>query len=314
MPTHHCRLNGSRQSRARNAVGWLVATMLLYVAACTPDRATAPGTGPRQPATVSTEVAAGDAEQLLFQQPPVTGTNLYTGECCDQLAAADFVVPAGGNWRTSRFVIVGYGPPSPPGVGDFQVNVFRDDGTGRPGDIIVSGISPVPDGVPNPCCAGDVFDYSRRMELDLPPGRYWVTSRFELWPPNRFRPQLAPAIGYPGLVGRLGIDPFVPIAVAPPNNDFAFSVYGTVETAAEAAVDLLTTIDGFALADGTANSLIVKLTAAHAALDAGDTAAACHALQDLINATSAQSGKKLTEAQATAIIDEATRIRGIIGC
>jgi hypothetical protein len=212
-------------------------------------------------------------------------------------------------------VWVGFGPPSPPGIGDFQVNVFRDDGTGRPGAIIVSGISAVPDPVPNPCCAaGEVFDYSRPMVLELGPGRYWVTVRFDLAGTGLFRPQLAPAIGHPGMVGELGIEPFVPISVAPPNNDFAFSVYGSIETPAEAAADLLTTIEGFALPDGTETSLTVKLSAAQAALDGGDTAAACRALQDLINAVSAQAEKKLTAAQATEIIDEATRIRGIIGC
>jgi len=51
-----------------------------------------------------------------------------------------------------------------------------------------------------------------------------------------------------------------------------------------------------------------------AALAAGNKSAACSALQDLLNAASAQSGKKLTEAQAKIIIDEATRVRAIIGC
>jgi len=105
-----------------------------------------------------------------------------------------------------------------------------------------------------------------------------------------------------------------PVPVAAPNNDFAFSVYGTVETAAEAAADLLTMIAGFGLPAGTFNSLQVKLNAAQQALGAGDDDAACRAFQDLINAVSAQSGKKLTEAQASTIIDEATRILGIIGC
>ena len=48
--------------------------------------------------------------------------------------------------------------------------------------------------------------------------------------------------------------------------------------------------------------------------DAGDNAAACRSLQDLINATGVQSGKKLTVAQADAIAARATRIRTILGC
>jgi hypothetical protein len=73
-------------------------------------------------------------------------------------------------------------------------------------------------------------------------------------------------------------------------------------------------IEGFGLDKGTLNSFQVKLQAALTALAAGDEAGACRALQDLINAVSAQSGKKLTVAQATAVIAEATRIRGLIGC
>ena len=50
------------------------------------------------------------------------------------------------------------------------------------------------------------------------------------------------------------------------------------------------------------------------ALAANDTDCACQALQTLINAVTAQSGKKLTVAQAEAVIAEAMRIRGLIGC
>ena len=91
-------------------------------------------------------------------------------------------------------------------------------------------------------------------------------------------------------------------------------MYGTIETPTEAATNLLTTIEGFGLPVGTFTSLQAKVSAGMAALAAGDKNTACNAFQDLINATNAQSGKKLTEAQVKTVVDEATRIRGIIGC
>jgi hypothetical protein len=292
-----------------------LAAAFLDLAACAPDRATAPAPHPRHVTGTSNDVMADAAEQLLYLQPPLPFTNVFTGGFSEDVAAVDFVVPPGGNWRVSRVVMVGQGFPSTPGSGTYQINVFEDDGSGQPGHIIISGVSAVPAGTANPCCGGEVFDYSTTVgpPLDLPPGRYWITNRLAL-STRTFNPQLALAVGYPGLIGRPFFGPLSPVPVPAPNNDFAFSVYGTVETAAEAAADLLTTITGFGLPDGTFNSLQVKLNAAQQALDAGDDDAACRAFQDLINAVSAQSGKKLTEAQASTIIDEATRIRGIIGC
>lgn len=87
-----------------------------------------------------------------------------------------------------------------------------------------------------------------------------------------------------------------------------------VKTPAERISDLDAHMRSFNLHHGTTNSLTVKLRAALDALNAGNTSAACVKLADFINHTRAQSGKKLTVAQATRLIDEANSIRSALGC
>lgn len=88
----------------------------------------------------------------------------------------------------------------------------------------------------------------------------------------------------------------------------------TVKSPAQQVPDQVAVIQSYNLDKGTENSLTAKLDAALKALEAGDTATACNSLDSLINHASAQSGKKLTTAQASEIIDTATRIRNAIGC
>jgi Tol biopolymer transport system component len=87
-----------------------------------------------------------------------------------------------------------------------------------------------------------------------------------------------------------------------------------VKTPAERISDLDALVRSFNLPYGTTNSLTVKLRDALNALNAGNTAAACAKLADFTNHTRAQSGKKLTAAQATQLIDEANSIRAALGC
>lgn len=65
---------------------------------------------------------------------------------------------------------------------------------------------------------------------------------------------------------------------------------------------------------GTRNALVVKLQAALAACSAGDLAAACERVQDFINLSRAQSGKKLSRAVALDWIADANAIRQALGC
>lgn len=98
------------------------------------------------------------------------------------------------------------------------------------------------------------------------------------------------------------------------NSDvFAFSFPLPGSTAAQ-VTDLTSVVASFNLADGTANSLNTKLQDALNALTASDTATACLSLTSFINAARAQSGKKLTPAQANQLINYATTIKVNIGC
>ena len=85
-------------------------------------------------------------------------------------------------------------------------------------------------------------------------------------------------------------------------------------TPAERVASLIEVLKGFNLHHGMANSLLVKLNHARDALVAGNNAAACDNLASFINQVGAQSGKKLTTAQAAQLADEATLIRSAIGC
>ena len=78
--------------------------------------------------------------------------------------------------------------------------------------------------------------------------------------------------------------------------------------------DLGNLISGLGLPSGTANSLLSKVHAVQTSLANGDTTAACNELQALINEAQAQSGKKLTGAQAMEIISAAQAIRTALGC
>lgn len=80
----------------------------------------------------------------------------------------------------------------------------------------------------------------------------------------------------------------------------------------------LTDLDGLVrslgLPNGIANSLLVKLQGAQAALDSGDTAAACGKLGAFVNEVQAQSGKKIPAADAARLIAAADNLRTQLGC
>ena len=78
--------------------------------------------------------------------------------------------------------------------------------------------------------------------------------------------------------------------------------------------DLISLIGSFNLARGTANSLTTKLQNALDAIEASDTATACSSLTGFTNVCSAQSGKKLTNDQATQLINSANQIKSDLGC
>ena len=90
-----------------------------------------------------------------------------------------------------------------------------------------------------------------------------------------------------------------------------------VQAAAAQVSQLIVTVQNFNLQQGISNSLDAKLQNVLEALNgatAGNTAAVCNQLAAFINETAAQSGKKLTVAQANQLIATAQQIRAVIGC
>ena len=77
---------------------------------------------------------------------------------------------------------------------------------------------------------------------------------------------------------------------------------------------LINTVNSFNLAKGLQTSLDAKLKDALSAVNAGNTATACPDLTDFISEVHAQSGKKLTVAQANQLIAAAALIQAVLGC
>jgi len=74
------------------------------------------------------------------------------------------------------------------------------------------------------------------------------------------------------------------------------------------------TLTTLALSRGTITSLLTKLNDALAAGSAGDVATACASLQDFLNETQAQAGKKISISDANTLSAAAQRIRAALGC
>ena len=91
----------------------------------------------------------------------------------------------------------------------------------------------------------------------------------------------------------------------------AFTVH--VSGAAEQINNLIALVQSMGLPSGAANSLIVKLEGAAGALDRANLEAARGNFGALLNEVNAQTGKKLTPAQAELLIAEARRIRVVLG-
>jgi hypothetical protein len=83
---------------------------------------------------------------------------------------------------------------------------------------------------------------------------------------------------------------------------------------AAAATDLQILVSSFELESGLSTALQSKLDEVRAALAAGDVAGACTSLQAFMNQVAAQTGKKLTTAQAQQLTSVANQIRTLLGC
>ena len=95
---------------------------------------------------------------------------------------------------------------------------------------------------------------------------------------------------------------------------FTFQVPTVPSNTVRQLDDLIALIRSFNLPAGITNSLIRKLQNASDAINASDTATACSSLTAFINECQAQSGKKLTPAQSTQLINFANQIKSNLSC
>ena len=84
----------------------------------------------------------------------------------------------------------------------------------------------------------------------------------------------------------------------------------TLVSAGELAATLVSDVAG--VAPGTA--LVDKATAIQAAVTSGDTSTACAGITDLLGLVNAQTGKKLTIAQAGQLTTDADNLAAALGC
>jgi hypothetical protein len=88
----------------------------------------------------------------------------------------------------------------------------------------------------------------------------------------------------------------------------------TVTVRVPEQVDLFEQLIAASTGVGPGKSLVNKALEARAVYQAGNRSGACSILADYLNEVRAQSGKKLTVAQAAMLTDLAVRVRGFVGC
>jgi predicted outer membrane repeat protein len=88
----------------------------------------------------------------------------------------------------------------------------------------------------------------------------------------------------------------------------------TVNGAAAQLGGLVTTVTSYNLSRGLQTSLVNQLQAARAAVEANNQTAACGVIGAFLNYVEAQSGKRLTSAQATQLLTDAQRINAVLAC
>jgi hypothetical protein len=104
------------------------------------------------------------------------------------------------------------------------------------------------------------------------------------------------------------------VASDPSGNRASATFHVTVLSAQAQISNLETSVTNLALSTGTTTSLLAKFNDALAAANAGDVATACASLQDFINETQAQAGKKISISDANMLSAAAQRIRAALGC
>lgn len=193
-------------------------------------------------------------------------------------------------------------------AGDLLVSIKTNVG-GVPGSVVHSRLYSVA------TTANYQWVEFTEFNQNLDPGTYWVT----------FEPVYAGGFiaSMPhGAAAPLDAYAWMSSSVAPvewrtgsfgTTPTMGFRVSG-VPTPLAMISELQAAIASYNLEKGTATSLNSKLIKASAAFGLADIAGTCAYLQDAINFTRAQSGKKISVATANSIIADLTAIRTELGC
>ena len=287
-------------------------TVMLGLAACgEASTSTDPGRlSPSRPLFSATDITL---VPILWNQGTFVGGHAHAMD--EYQHAADFIVPSGAQWVVEQFMLAADHPYTY--VNDQRVwlpatfSIRANDG-GHPGAIIQS-YSLTPADTEGVGCTTYCQTLNNLYQLPAPltlgPGTYWLAvssvDQFTWYggaPSQGGAPQFSADFGVTWSdEGGSGFD-------------FDFAIYGLDGTPASNAQNLQATLQGFGLPSGTFTALNAKLRALIDAIQRGDTAAACSALNDFINQVNALAGKKLTTAQATTLINAATSLRGQLGC
>jgi hypothetical protein len=158
------------------------------------------------------------------------------------------------------------------------------------------------------------YDFTN-FNVSLPAGTYWVT----------FEPVINGGLvasmpnGVPSPLASYAFKaqftlPNWSTSFSPNAPSMGYRVTGELITPTSMINDLESFILAAALPAGTTQSLNAKLNSALSAIAANQTGLACSYLQDVINFSNAQSGKKIPVATANDIISQTTAIRAELGC
>jgi hypothetical protein len=288
----------------------LIAVTATLLAGCQSDSVVAAPSAPSPNHSLEADASAAANQPLWTELTPVNGVFIGTPAGAVTTPSNDFVVPARTVWNVSSIILrgaQGTANPSPT-----LTIAFRANGVGQPGALIqrvtLTAVSRTPVGLTN---VSD-FRFDLAQPVTLGAGTYWLDS------------QCSAALIECGLGPVVGQQAFTTVddgatwtagfqdGAAPADNLFA--LIGTADTPESRITALEATVASLGLDRGTEKGLQTKLQLALADLGAGDVAGACGAMQDFVTLVNGKASRKLTPAQAAALISSATGIRTLIGC
>ena len=279
-------------------------TILALLAACSTDVAGPVSRDLRSPSMVTTVASSLLVDTGPGESAPGTGlSGTSPGFTIYQLLAGKFTLVNEANIESVEGWMKVFGL-----AGDGRMDVhIRSDNAGLPGASIYSKTYTL--------TATDFAWYPfTAFNVHLAAGMYWLT--FEPLPNSGIVASMPRGATSP-LAGYAFMAPFTApnwSTAFSPAASFGIRITGSEVTPVSMIGDLGSFVDGSSMPKGNATSIDSKLQLALDALAANQITSACSYLQDVINYTKAQSGKKITVAVASSIISQTTAIRTRIGC